>query len=70
MNNNEMEFEYLNGTQKPTKEHKNIFLKIFVIIGWILYIALEFFCSFIEVLATCFLLIDIKPKKKRKKRWF
>lgn len=71
--NNEQEFEFLNGTQKPLKEHKNIFLKMLIVIGWILYIIIYFICGFIEILATLFLtssIIKTTHKRKRKKRWF
>ena len=71
--NNEREFEYLNGTQKPPKERKNIFLKILVVIGWILYIFIEFICTFFEIIgALCLTSSIIKTvhKRKHKKGWF
>lgn len=71
--NNEKEIEFLNDTQKPVKERKNIFLKILVTIGWLLYIIIYFICGFIEILAALFLtssIIKTTHKRKHKKRWF
>lgn len=71
--NNEKEFDFLNDTQKPVKERKNIFLKILVIVGWFLYIIIYFICGFIEILAALFLtssIIKTTHKRKHKKRWF
>ena len=67
--NNEQEFEYLNGTQKPPKQKKNIFLSIAVVTSWILYIFIYFICGFITFFAIILFGISIVPKK-HKKRWF
>ena len=71
MNNNEMEFDFLNDNtqQKEKKNYKNIFLSIAVIISWILYIFIYFICGFITFFAIVLFGISIRPKK-HKKRWF
>ena len=71
MNNNKIEFDFLNDNtqQKEKKNYKNIFLSIAVIISWILYIFIYFICGFITFFAIVLFGISIRPKK-RKKRWF
>ena len=71
MNNNEMEFDFLNDNtqQKEKKNYKNIFLSIAVVISWILYIFIYFICGFITFFAVILFGISIRPKKHRK-RWF
>ena len=71
MNNNKIEFDFLNDNtqQKEKKNHKNIFLSIAVVTSWILYIFIYFICGFIKFFAIILFGISIIPKK-RKKRWF
>lgn len=71
MNNNEMEFDFLNDNtqQKEKKNYKNIFLSIAVVISWILYIFIYFICGFITFFAIILFGISIRPRK-HKKRWF
>ena len=71
MNNNEMEFDFLNDNtqQKEKKNYKNIFLSIAVIISWILYIFIYLICGFITFFAIILFGVSIVPKK-HKKRWF
>lgn len=73
MNNNKMEFDFLNDNtqqqEKKKKDCKNILLSIAVIISWILYIFIYFICGFITFFAVILFGISIVPKK-RKKRWF
>lgn len=75
MNNNEMEFDFLNDNTEQTekKDHSkiiNIFLTILTVSGYILYGFICAFCFIVEAVATIFLLSSFKSKKKRKKRWF
>ena len=75
MNNNEMEFDFLNDNTQQTekKDHSkiiNIFLTLATVGGYVLYGFICVFCSIIEAVATIFLLLSFKPKRKRKKRWF
>ena len=75
MNNNEMEFDFLNDTAQPEqkKDHSkiiNVFLTIAMVAGYILYGFICAFCFIVEAVATIFLLSSFKSKKKRKKRWF
>ena len=71
MNNNKIEFDFLNDNtqQKKKKNYKNIFLSIAVVISWILYIFIYFICGFITFFAIILFGISIVPKK-HKKRWF
>lgn len=71
MNNNKMEYDFLNNNtqQKEKKNYKNIFLSIAVVVSWILYIILYFICGFIVVIASLLFGISLVPHK-RKKRWF
>ena len=75
MNNNEMEFDFLNDNtqQKEKKDHSkiiSIFLSIAMVAGYILYGFIYVLCFIIEAVATIFLLSSFKSKKKRKKGWF
>ena len=75
MNNNEMEFDFLNDNeyQAEKKDHSkaiNALLTTIKVLGYILYSFICGFCFLIEALATVFLLSSFKPKKKRRKRWF
>lgn len=75
MNNNEMEFDFLNDNTQQTekKDHSKIisaFLSVAMVAGYILYGFICAFCFIIEAVATIFLLSSFKSKKKRKKRWF
>lgn len=71
MNNNEIEFDFLNDNtqQKEKKNYKNIFLSIAVVISWLLYIFIYFICGFITFFAIILFGVSIVPKK-HKKRWF
>ena len=71
MNNNKIEFDFLNDNtqQKEKKNYKNIFLSIAVVISWLIYIFIYFICGFITFFAIVLFGISIIPKK-HKKRWF
>lgn len=73
MNNNEMEFEYLNDAEQPKKDRSKIIYTLLIIanvIAYILYGFIYALCFLVKAIATIFLLSSFKSKKKRKKRWF
>lgn len=71
MNNNKIEFDFLNDNtqQKEKKNYKSIFLSIAVVISWLLYIFIYFICGFITFFVIILFGVSIIPKK-HKKRWF
>ena len=73
MNNNEIEFEYLNDleAETPKKDRSwlvNGLLLILKVCGYVLYGLICGLCGLIEIIATCFLLTSFKPKKRKKRR--
>lgn len=73
MNNNEMEFDFLNDSKtKSQKEEKKDFSNVFLIVlkmfGYILYGLICGLCGFIEIIATLFLIKGVKPKKRKRRR--
>lgn len=80
MNNNEMEFDFLNNNEKQnnnqsTKKDFSNFLSFIIggvitIIAYMGFFVISAFCFIIKAVATIFLLSSFKSKKKRKKGWF